>query len=67
MSKELTNSQIDLMRNEKYDIYLSLLTKRLLVLDTIKKSKSRFVKNDRYKQLKKLNEKIEKLKRELKL
>lgn len=67
MSKELTNSQIDLMRNEKYDIYLSLLTKRLLVLDAIKKSKSRFVKNDRYKQLKKLNEKIEKLKRELKL
>ena len=67
MSKELTNSQIDLLRNEKYDIYLSLLTKRLLVLDAIKKSKSRFVKNDRYKQLKKLNEKIEKLKRELKL
>lgn len=67
MSKELTNSQIDLLRNEKYDIYISLLTKRLLVLDTIKKSKSRFVKNDRYKQLKKLNEKIEKLKRELKL
>ena len=67
MSKELTNSQIDLLRNEKYDIYISLLTKRLLVLDTIKKTKSRFVKNDRYKQLKKLNEKIEKLKRELKL
>ena len=67
MSEELTNSQIDLLRNEKYDIYISLLTKRLLVLDTIKKSKSRFVKNDRYKQLKKLNEKIEKLKRELKL
>ena len=67
MSKELTNSQIDLLRNEKYDIYISLLTKRLLVLDTIKKAKSRFVKNDRYKQLKKLNEKIEKLKRELKL
>ena len=67
MSKELTNSQIDLLRNEKYDIYISLLTKRLLVLDTIKKSKSQFVKKDRYKQLKKLNEKIEKLKRELKL
>ena len=67
MSKELTNSQIDLLRNEKYDIYLALLTKRLLVLDTIKKSKSQFVKKDRYKQLKKLNEKIEKLKRELKL
>lgn len=67
MSKELMNSQIDLLRNEKYDIYISLLTKRLLALDTIKKSKSRFVKNDRYKQLKKLNEKIEKLKRELKL
>ena len=67
MNKELTNSQIDLLRNEKYDIYISLLTKRLLVLDTIKKTKSRFVKNDRYKQLKKLNEKIEKLKRELKL
>ena len=67
MNKELTNSQIDLLRNEKYDIYISLLTKRLLVLDTIKKAKSRFVKNDRYKQLKKLNEKIEKLKRELKL
>ena len=67
MSKELTNSQIDLLRNEKYDIYISLLTKRLLVLDTIKKTKSRFVKNDRYKQLKKLNEEIEKLKRELKL
>ena len=67
MNKELTNSQIDLLQNEKYDIYISLLTKRLLVLDTIKKTKSRFVKNDRYKQLKKLNEKIEKLKRELKL
>lgn len=67
MSKELTNSQIDLLRNEKYDTYLSLLTKRLLVLDTIKKSKSQFVKKDRYKQLKKLNEKIEKLKKELKL
>lgn len=61
------NSQIDLLRNEKYDIYISLLTKRLLALDTIKKTKSRFVKNDRYKQLKKLNEKIEKLKKELKL
>ena len=67
MNKELTNSQIDLLRNEKYDIYISVPTKRLLVVDTIKKTKSRFVKNDRYKQLKKLNEKIEKLKRELKL
>ena len=67
MNEKSKNLRIDLLRNEKYDIYISLLTKRLLVLDTIKKSKSQFVKKDRYKQLKKLNEKIAKLKKELRL
>ena len=65
MSERLENLQIDLQRNEDYDLYISLLTKRLIALHTIKTTKNQFVKKDRYRQVKKLNEKIEKLKRKL--
>lgn len=45
--------------NQEHDEYLRNIVKRSMVLDLIKKLKSPKAKKDRYKQLKKLNQKIE--------
>jgi hypothetical protein len=63
MNQKLENSQKDLQRANDYDLYLSLLVKRESVLNTIKTSKNQFVKRDRYKQVVKLNNQINGLKR----
>ena len=67
MSNGSKNLQIDLQQSDDYELYLSLLTKRLVALHDIKHTKSQFVKKDKYRYVKRLNEKIEKLKRKLKL
>lgn len=59
MNEELTNTQ----RNTDYDLFLGYLTKRELALNIIKNATSNFTKKDRYKQVKRLNIKIEQLKR----
>ena len=61
----MIDNELDLQNSEDYDLYISLLTKRLLALHTIKTTKNQFVKKDQYKRVKKLNEKIEKLRRKL--
>lgn len=43
------------------DEILSLIAKKELALNLIKTAKSPFVKRDRYKQVKKINEKLRKL------
>lgn len=65
MSNESKNLQIDLRQSDDYELYISLITKRLVALHDIKTAKSQFVKKDKYRYVKKLNEKIEKLKRKL--
>lgn len=45
--------------NQEHDEYLRNIVKRSMILDLIKKLKSPKAKKDRYKQLKKLNQKIE--------
>ena len=63
MNQKLENSQKDLQRANDYDLFLSLLVKRESALNTIKTSKNQFVKRDRYKQVVKLNNQINGLKR----
>ena len=63
MNQKLENSQKDLQRANDYDLFLYLLVKRESALNTIKTSKNQFVKRDRYKQVVKLNNQINGLKR----
>ena len=62
MKTELETTQTNLQSND-YDLFLSYIVKREKALDIIKNSTSNFTKRDRYKQVKKLNQKIESLKR----
>lgn len=63
MNQKLENSQKDLQKANDYDLYLSLLVKRESALNTIKTSKNQFIKRDRYKQVVKLNNQINSLKK----
>ena len=67
MNKELKTTQNTLPKVNDYDLYLSLIAKREVALNIIKTTKNQFVKKDRYKQVRKLNEQIEQIKRRLKL
>lgn len=58
MSNELTLSQIRLLVSKDFDQFLAYLTKKELALHLIKNTRSPFMKRDRYKQIKKLNQKI---------
>lgn len=49
-------------KEQDYDLFLSYITKRELALSTMRSSKNQFVNKDRYRQVKNLNRKINKLK-----
>lgn len=49
-------------KEQNYILFISLLAKRELALSIMRDSKNQFVNKDRYKQVKKLNKKIDYLK-----
>ena len=57
----------NLQRKNDYDLHLTLIAQRESALHLIKTTKNRFIKQDRYRQVCRLNKQIETLRRKMKL